>query len=186
MGDIEGALGALVEAAPHVADSKDPHHLFALCFNMTDNFCRMERFGEVEELLPQVRELAVQLRNELDLNRVLWLDARLAAGQGRTEKAIDLLEQVRRFFTARELPHDAARASLDLAVLWLKKGRTAEVQELAEAMAWIFISQKIDREALAALAVFCESAKRETATAELTRRVITDFEKASRSASRRP
>jgi hypothetical protein len=39
-------------------------------------------------------------------------------------------------------------------------------------MMWIFSSQGVHREALAALRIFCEAARREAATVELARQVI--------------
>jgi hypothetical protein len=36
----------------------------------------------------------------------------------------------------------------------------------------IFKAQKVEREALAALKIFCDAAKRETATVELARRLV--------------
>lgn len=182
MGDIQGALATLVEAVPFVEASQDPHLLLRLRFNLTDDLCHLERYAEAARLLPQVRDLAIDQANDLDLIRVVWLDARIAAGQGRLEDAVAGLTQVREDFAARELPYDAALASLDLAVLWLRAGRAAEVRELAVAMGWIFRAKGIHREALAALRLFCEAAKGERATVELARRVISDIERARRSA----
>jgi len=119
----------------------------------------------------------------LDLVRVVWLEARVAAGQGQLERAVEGLEQIRQDLTARELPYDAARASLELAALYLEKGRSSEVRALARTMTWIFQAQGITREALAALTLFCDAAQRETATVELTRQVITELERAKPSAS---
>jgi hypothetical protein len=92
------------------------------------------------------------------------------------------LEQVREYFTARELPYDAALSSLDLAVLWLKAGRTGGVKELAVAMGWIFKAEGIAREAMAALRQFCDAARQESATVELTQHVAAEIETARRSA----
>ena len=45
------------------------------------------------------------------------------------------------------------------------------MRTLASEMLWIFGSQQVHREALAALRIFCDAAKAETATIELTSRV---------------
>ena len=100
----------------------------------------------------------------------------MAAGQGRVAQAKAGLEQVIEKFA--DLPYEAALASLDLAVLHLKEGHTAEVKELAGAMGEIFKAKGIAREALAALSLFCEAASQETATVELTRQVIAEVERA--------
>jgi transcriptional regulator with XRE-family HTH domain len=186
MGEAESALTTLAEAAPFVAASNDPRLLFAFHFNTADNFCHIGEYRKAEDRLPQVRELAVRQGNELDLIRVLWLEARVAAGQERKEEAVASLEQVRQSFTARGLPYDTALASLDLAVLWLKAGRNLEVREVAQAMTWIFHAQGVSREALAALALFRDAAQRETATLDLAQQVIVELKKARRSASPQP
>ncbi|HYO11737.1 MAG TPA: hypothetical protein VE685_00905 [Thermoanaerobaculia bacterium] len=182
--DWQSGLASLAEAAPFIEASRDPRLLFAHRFNTADNLCHISRYEEGAALLPQIREMAVQQGNELDLIRTLWLTARIDAGQGRREEAEAALVQVQQDFTARKLPYDAALCSLDLAVLWLEAGRTAEVQRLAMGMKWIFVSKKIARAALASLAVFCEAARRETATVGLARQVRAELEAARRSAPR--
>jgi tetratricopeptide (TPR) repeat protein/transcriptional regulator with XRE-family HTH domain len=178
MGDIRSALATLAEATVLLRASDDPRLLFILHFKKANHLCHLERYEEAAKLLPQVRELAIQQGNELDLIRVSWLTAKVAAGNGRVEEGSAGLEQVSRDFTTRELPYDAALSSLDLAVLWLKAGRTAEVRELAVAMRWIFKAQGIAREALAALKVFYDAACQEAATVGLAQQVITVIEKA--------
>jgi tetratricopeptide (TPR) repeat protein len=180
-GDFEGALAVLAEAAPFVEASGDPHLLFALHFNRTDELSHLERWEEAAKLLPVVTEMAAKQGNALDLVRLAWLQAKVAAGQGRAEEAIAKLEKVSSDFTDRRLPYEAALSSLDLAVIWLKAGRTAEVALIAIGMKWIFEAKGIEREALMALRLFCDAAEREAATVELARQVIADVEKAERS-----
>ena len=171
MGEAEQAIEALRHAAPLVDGKREPRLLFGLRFNLTANLCHLGRYTEAETLLPEVRELAVALRNELDLVRVVWLDGKLAAGLGRQAEAAAAFEQVRREFTDCEIAWDSALVTLDLAELYLKKGRTPEVRSLAEEMVWIFRSQGVHREALAALQLFFNAARQETATVEMTRRI---------------
>jgi tetratricopeptide (TPR) repeat protein len=184
MGDPEGALAALREAAPCVEARGDRRLIFALRFEIAKGLWALDRFADAQELLPEVRERAIALGNELDLVRVGWLSARVAAGQGRWEEAVAGLEQVRRDFTARGLSHDAALAGLELALLYLKAGRASAVKELARQMAPVFQAQGITREALAAFTVFHEAAQRESATVELALRAIAEVEAAQRSAPR--
>jgi transcriptional regulator with XRE-family HTH domain len=182
MGDSESALAVLREAAPFVEASGDPRLSFGLRFDTANNLALLSRCAEAAELMPQVREWTVEQANDLDLIRLVWLESRVAAGTGRAEEAAAGLEQVRDYFTDHKLAYSAALSSLDLAVLWLNAGRTAEVRELAVAMGWIFKAQGIDREALAALKLFCDAARQESATVELARQVAAEIEKARRSA----
>jgi tetratricopeptide (TPR) repeat protein len=182
MGEPERSLKVLADAAPLCEASGDRQMLLALRFNMADGFCELERFDEAAQLLPQVRELAFEQANELDLIRVNWLTARIAAGQGRMAEAVAGLEEVSEDFRAHNLPYNAALSSLDLAVLLLKTGRTVEVQRLATAMGWIFKAKGINREALMALSLFCKAARQEAATVELARKVRAELvEKGTRS-----
>ncbi len=184
MGDFEGALTALAEAAPAIERMGDEPLIFALRFNTCINLFYVERYEEAARRLPAVRALAEQQRKLLDLTRVLWLEAKAMAGLGQKQEAMARLEQVQGTFTAEELPYDAALSGLDLAMLWLEAGRSKEVRQLANAMQWIFRHQRIDREALAALKLFCDAARQEAATVELAGQVSADIEKVMRSASR--
>jgi tetratricopeptide (TPR) repeat protein len=182
MGDAEGALAALDEAAPLVEELKDPELRFALRFNRADLLVRLERHGEAAHLVPEVREMAAEQGNELSLTRVDWLEAKVLGGLGLKEEAMDRLEKVRDKFTAGGHPYDAALATLDLAALKLEAGHRSEVEWLALGLKWIFSSKKIDREALVALRLFYDAALQGTATVELTRQVIAEIEKVRRSA----
>ncbi len=176
MGDFAAALHVLDEAAPRIEAAGDRRLRFLLCHKTALNLCHLERFAEAAALLPEVRELALQQpKADLDWTRVLWLDAKIEAGQGNQAQATQKLERVRQELTKRRLHYDAALASLDLAVLLLEAGRTAEVRELAMAMTWIFEAKRIRREALVALRLFCEAAEREAASAELARRTIAEL-----------
>lgn len=181
MGDIEGALEALGEATPLVEAAGDPDLLYVLRFNLARNLCHLERYEDAAAMLPEVRDLAVEQAAELKLVRVLWLQSRIWAGQGRLEEAIAGLEQVRANFMDLDLPYDAALASLDLATLLLKESRTAEARELAIAMEGIFKTKGIHRETIAALRLFCEAARQEAATVDLAQSVIAEVEKVRRS-----
>ena len=172
LGDPDGSAAALSEAAPLIDPSQEPRLAFGVRFNLLVDLCQLQRFGEAEPWLPEVRELAERLGGELDLTRVVWLKGKIAAGLGRSKEACTAFEQARRVFSRRELAFDYALVSLELAALLLEQGRTAEVRTLAEEMLQIFRVQKVDREALAALRLFCDTARREAATVDLARRLV--------------
>jgi len=174
-GDLEKALLTLTEATPYVEASCDFRLLWVLHFESAKASFVFKRYEQAELSLAKARELAESLGNEMDLLRVSWLTARIAAGQGRRKEAIERLDSVRREFTVRAIPYDAALSALELAVFYLEEGRTREVQTLAREMTPIFQSQGIAREALASLAVFAEAAQREAATLDLVKRAMTDL-----------
>jgi tetratricopeptide (TPR) repeat protein len=172
------ALNRLEQAEALVNEVDDPRTILVLRFNVVVNLAQLEKYADADTRLEDVRRRAVALGNRLDLVRVLWIQARVWAGLGRRDEAVAAFRQVQEELTSRNIPFDAALVSLELAVLWLDEGRTKEVKELALSMAWIFDSQEVHKEALAALTLFREAALKEAATAALTRRVLRFLERA--------
>jgi transcriptional regulator with XRE-family HTH domain len=171
-GEAERAIEVLREAVPYVDQQHEPRLLFSLRFNLAVDLCHLGRYGEAEELLAGVRELAVELRKELDLVRIVWLEGKMAAGLGRASDAQKAFQQVRRDFTTHGMAYDYALVSLELALLLLEQGHTSEIRALVREMLWIFRDQGIHREALAALDLFRQAVEKETVTAETARRVV--------------
>jgi transcriptional regulator with XRE-family HTH domain len=178
LGEFGGAIEALRRASPLVEAEGEPQFLFALRFNLAVNLCFLGRYGEVEVLVPELRRLATELGNDLDLVRLRWLEGRIAAGLEKRKEALEILSQVRAEFSSRGIAYDAALVSLDLTLLYLKESRTAEVKTLARQMAPIFQAQGVHREALAALKLFRDAAEREAVTLDLARRLVTYFHRA--------
>lgn len=177
-GKHQESIATLDQASELLNETSPIRLLFLVKFNTTVNLSLSERYCEAKALLPTVRELAMDLGHQLDLVRVLWLEGRVEAGLGRRQEAMTALDQVRGEFTALGIPYDTALVSLEMSVLLLEEGRTREVKEIAGQMLWIFRAQGVSREALAALRLFHEAAERETATVEMTRRVLGYLEKA--------
>ena len=172
LGDFEGAVSALREVAPAITREEGPRLLWLVLFTMANNLLLAGKPDETEALMPQLRELAIQLSNELDAIRLRWLEGRIAAAFGRREKAMIALSGVREDLATRRIAYDAALVSLELAALFLEVDRTGEVRSLARQILWIFQAQGVHREVLAALRLFCEAAERETATLEMVRRML--------------
>jgi transcriptional regulator with XRE-family HTH domain len=172
MGEGEAAVEVLRRAAPLVDGRRDPRLLSILRFNLVANLILLERYVDAEVLLPEARELAIGLGNELDVHRTLWLTGQVDAGLGRYEEAIAALEQVLAEFTNLEMACDAALVALELSVLYLGQGRTAEVRVLSVGTAWIFRQQQVDEETLKTLTLFREAVELEVVTAELARRLV--------------
>ncbi|HYU31554.1 MAG TPA: helix-turn-helix transcriptional regulator [Thermoanaerobaculia bacterium] len=173
LGDFEASTAALSEAAPLIDGRKEPRLALYLRFNLLSDLSRLGRAEEAERGgLKEVRRLAEQLGEQLDLSRVVWLGGLVAAGVGRFEEAEAAFRQARRDFEAHGLAYDYALVSLDLSLVLLGQDRHGEVRKIAEEMIEIFKRLEIDREAWMALRVFCEAAQQEAATIELTRRVL--------------
>jgi tetratricopeptide (TPR) repeat protein len=169
--DPESSTEAILEAMPLLDFEREPRLALAVLQNLCLDLLHLGRVEEAREKLPEVRSLAESLGGELDLDRVVWLEAKVEAGLGNLAEARARFEQVRGSFTRPELSYDQALVSLDLSAVLLEQGETKKVRTLAAEMAVIFQSQQVHPEALAALGIFCEAARRETATVELARKV---------------
>jgi transcriptional regulator with XRE-family HTH domain len=167
--DPEGALKSLEKAAGLIDGERQPRHRWVLRFNQATSLCLLGRAGEALLLVAEIRRLAEQLRNKIDLTRTLWLEAKCLAGLERQEEALVRLEQVRSALEAN--PFDYALASLDVATLYREEGRFAEIKELAGSILEIFKAQEVHREALAAAILFHEAAEEERVSMELVRRL---------------
>jgi len=172
MGEYEPAVEALLKAAPRLDRQKDPRLWYQQRFNLAVNYAHLSRHSEAAGLVEGVREAVLEVGDKIFLIRLKWLEGRLAAGLGRRDEALRLLDEAQQEFAERKMWYDVALALLETAVLLLEEARTAEVKELTPALAKVFKSQDIHREALAALRLFHEAAEREEATAELARRVL--------------
>jgi tetratricopeptide (TPR) repeat protein len=172
MGEYRRAIETLLQAAPLVERNSDLRLLYMLRFNLAVNYCHIGLYKEATELVEQVRELATNRGDEIEVIRVIWLDGRIAAGLGQRMEARSLLAHARREFVARKMGFDASLTVLEEAILFLEEGQTAEVKQLSRGLAEVFQSNGVHREALAALRLFQEAAERETATADLVRRVL--------------
>ncbi|MFY9825076.1 MAG: hypothetical protein WAM82_27105 [Thermoanaerobaculia bacterium] len=177
-GEPEQALAALQEAEVWIDGAREPRLLFGIRFNRIVNLGHLEKFEEAAKRLPEVQAMAEAGGRPLDSVRVLWLESKIAAGFGRSAEAEELLDRVRREFLSRGIAYDTAVATLELAVLYLEDGRTAEVQEIAAELAPIFAAQRVARETLASVKLFLQAVEQETITAELAREWLQELRRA--------
>jgi tetratricopeptide (TPR) repeat protein len=172
MGEYDRSIEALLQAIPRIDRQAEPRLWNIAHLNLANNYIHLGRFGEAVQLVEEVRPRAQESGDEIDLIRIGWLEGRLAAGLGRNEEARQLFQQARREFAALKMWHNVALALLEEAVVLLEQGQNAEVKELALGLHQVFESKRIHREAMAALHLFEEAARREAATAELGRSVL--------------
>ncbi len=177
-GEPEQALATLQEAEARIDAAGEPRLLFGVRFNRVVNLIHLERYAEATQKLPEVQDMAEAADKQLDRVRVLWLEAKIATGCGRRAEAAGLLDRVRREFVAREIAYDTALTTLELAVLYLEDGRSAEVRTIAAELAPVFAAQRVARETLACVDLFCKAVQQETVTAELARGWLKELSRA--------
>ncbi len=122
---------------------------------------------EALEVLAATRPLYVTLGDRMNLMRLSWVEGKIALELGELERAEALLEEVRRELVSQGLGYDSALLALDLAALYTRQGRTAEMRRLAREVLPIFQSRDLEREVLAALLVFEKAAEMDRVTLDL-------------------
>lgn len=135
-----GLLGSESDLRLHVAGH----------YNLTFYLVKAGRFEEAAELFEADQALYEQVQESWLQLRLTWLGGDIAAAGGDFVRAEQAYLEARSGFISRGIGYDVAMVSIDLANLYLKEGRTADVQRLAEEMLPIFQTQDVPREALAA------------------------------------
>jgi tetratricopeptide (TPR) repeat protein len=165
-GDMDRAIEATRSALTLLGPKGDLHLLIAGHYNLSLQLVQTDRFEEAAELLEMDEDLYRQVQEPWLQLRLLWLRGDIAAGRGMLDTAERAYAETRDRFVALKGGYDAAMVSLDLAVLYLRQGRTTDVWRMAEEMLPIFEAQDVHREVLAALVLFQEAARQEQLTVE--------------------
>ena len=173
--ELDPAIATLEEAEPHINPEREPRLWLCARHNRLWCLTTAGRHREAEDLLPEVKLLS---RKDLDRIRLRWAEGRTAAGLGRAQQGIDLLTRVRADFVDRKIWFDAALVTLELAVIFLRQGRTDMVKTLAVHLAPIFRANGVHPEAMAALTLFRQAAEQEKVTLDLAERLVAFLRKA--------
>lgn len=169
------AVAVLRETLSSLDEAAEPRCAFGLRFNLAANLLELGRLSEAEELRSGVVERAQALGNDHDLVRIEWLEARFQAARGDLLDAIARLDRVRLAFIARGMSYDTALAALELAAFYLETHdpqNVAKARALASDVAPIFKAQGVQREALAAVRLFVETARRGSLTEGVVRSAL--------------
>jgi tetratricopeptide (TPR) repeat protein len=168
LGDLEQAI-ELLQGDTEIDPASEPRLYAYARFNLLGCLTQAERHAEAERLLPEVRARFEESAKPLDLVRLRWAEASIAAGLGRHDEAEAAYRDVQREFLDRRMGYDAALVSLDLAVLYAQRGATQELKRLAAEIMPAFESREVHREAMAALIMFQNACEEERLTVKLAR-----------------
>jgi tetratricopeptide (TPR) repeat protein len=147
---LEG-LAALDEAVPIIDQRSEPRLWLAAVVQQLLVLTQLGRMEEAEALLPQVRGLAGA--SPADRIQLRWIEARLAYGQGRQDRAEMLYHEITRGFLQHNLAFSAAVVTLELCHFLMEQGRLEEVATLAASTLEEFHRQKVHPEFVSALAL---------------------------------
>jgi tetratricopeptide (TPR) repeat protein len=137
----------------------DPALLAAALHRRAELLFEVGRGGEAREVAVRLGPLYERLGDRTGLLRLGWL-------RGKIEEDGTALLEVREGLLAAGLGLAAAQVSLDLAVVYARKGRWGEIRHLAEEMLPIFRTRDLRRESMAGLLVFRRAVETESASVE--------------------
>lgn len=171
MGRLEDAI-QLLRQSPSEIDPVRESSLFAYArYNLLCGLTLAGRYEDADQLLPEVRDRFVALGKPLNLVRLRWTEGKISFGRSVLAEAESAFQEVRQEFTARGMGYDAALVSLDLALLYHREGRTAELKQLAGDLVAIFEAHEIHREAVGAFYLFQKASLEERLTADIITRL---------------
>jgi tetratricopeptide (TPR) repeat protein len=132
---------------------------------------------EAADSLSETRRLYLDLGERMNLVRLRWLEGKIARELGRLEEAEAALTEARSSFLAEDIGIDAALVSLDLAIVYMQRGETAALQQVAAEMGPIFAAVDVLPEAAAAVVLFQRAAEEEQVTRALLEKVAAEIQR---------
>ncbi|HSS52304.1 MAG TPA: hypothetical protein VLX28_25460 [Thermoanaerobaculia bacterium] len=166
-GEPRDAIQWIREGQSQLDGSRDPRLAAIGKQVLLDAMADCGQFQQASRMLMSSGLRQAFAADPLNLLRLRWVEGKILAGRDRLARAERALSEVRRGFEERGLDYDAALVGLELAAVWLRQGKTAEVRELAQDMLDTFEELEIEREAFRALWFFNEVCRHEVATARM-------------------
>lgn len=171
-GDLDRAIGAVRKALRNLRGEAISRLYLNARFNLTFYLAELGHYHQAADALRDDEELYRSFQEPWTQLRLLWLRGRIAVGLGDLAFAEEAFLAAQQGFLDQGIRYDAALVTVgDLAPLYLSQGRTAEVKRLAEEMFPVFQAQDVHREALAALLLFQQAARREELTLQRVREI---------------
>lgn len=178
-GDLSRAIDATSAAVKGLVRSSEPRLYLCARYNLARFLTEDGQLREASEMLAADEPLYEEFPDAWTQLRLLWLRGKIALGQGETQAAEYAFLAARDGFLREGNGYDAAMVSIeDLALFYLREGRTADVKRLAEEIVPIFAAQDVHREAIAALLLFQEAARQETLTVKAVREYVRSLREA--------
>ncbi|HZF09081.1 MAG TPA: hypothetical protein VFE33_09850 [Thermoanaerobaculia bacterium] len=178
--DPWGAIRLIEEGIALIDPRREPALLFNAVASLSWFLVDAGQLDAAERLIRSSNGLYTTLAGAVELTKLRWMEGRIDAGRGHLAAAVSSLTEARQGFARHGKPGDVALVSLDLAAVYLRQGRPAEVGRLADEMLVTFRALGIRREAIAALLLLQEAVQTERATLALCEEVAAQLRRLDR------
>ncbi len=168
-GRPEDGLPILVRGLTMIDRGRDAYLVFQALHNVLALRVEIGEYGTARRQLQRMRPLYAAHASWLDLVKLHRIEGEIAAGLGDLATAEATFQQIRHDLEHAGRGFHAVLASLDLVNVWLRQGRTAEVQGLVAEIVTTCQALGVQREALSALHMLQDALEREQATLEVLR-----------------
>lgn len=166
-GDAEEAVRFIKQGLASVDEQRDPRLAFSALQAQAWFHVDCQQFREARMVLWELRKRRQDNGGQMNELKLRWLEGHILAGRGKLEHAGEALAEVKQGFEEAELPYKAALAGLELGVVRLRQGRAAEAEEVVLECTEVFLSLRIEREALATVLVARKAAEMRRLTLDI-------------------
>ncbi|MGH7340991.1 MAG: hypothetical protein ACREKH_10920, partial [Candidatus Rokuibacteriota bacterium] len=164
-GNVDDALQAVVNVLEDLKEEDDPGLYWRTRFNYAGYLVEAGLFETGQHELAACLAAPGFPRDSFMKRRVQWLGGRIDRELGDLAAAEPKLTAVRAGYLEEGSGINMALATVDLALVYLAQGRTADVKRVAEELTLIFQANDIQREAIEAMILFQEAVRQEQVTA---------------------
>jgi len=150
---------------------RDPRLVTSATQSIVEVMVQCGDFRAAAEMLMESGLRQTLAGEPLSLVRIRWMEGQIFAGLKKPGRAEAALSEARAGFLEHNQGYNAALVGLDLAAVWLERGKNTEVKELAADMLATFQRLGIQREAVRALDYLNRACHKQRATPRIVRHV---------------
>jgi tetratricopeptide (TPR) repeat protein len=160
----EEGIPFLTQGLSMIDSKRDPKLAMTGVFNLIWSLVECGQAAQAESLFGYSQEFFAAHIERTDAIKCVWLEGRIAAALGEEERAERRLREALASYEEIQLPGYVAMVSIDLAVLWLRSGRNAEIASLIEETIATFRALGLHREVIGTLLVIHKAIKKSQVT----------------------
>jgi hypothetical protein len=175
-GDAEEAVRLITWGLASLDKQRDPGLVFSAVQSQARFLVDCGRFREALRVLCWDLTGCLEVGGRVNELKVRWLEGQIHVGLEEFDRAERALQQVKEGFEEIGLSYKAALAGLELAAVWLRKGRLNAAEEMALECTETFLSLGIKRELLASILVLRKAAETRRLTLDLLNQVIASLQ----------